>query len=82
VLVSGLPDIRFQYHGWQTVQARINYHNDPVAPQNQPSWSSRYDGIETFQHPLRVSVLLGEQSWVVEMPDNYGQVSSQTNSGV
>lgn len=58
VVASGLPEARFRYFGWESLEARLAYGDLPGAGL-EARWWDEFDGLKRRQHPQRIALALG-----------------------
>lgn len=68
VVMRDLPEPRFRFFGWDSLEARLAAADD-LAPGLAPGWSPEFDGLERRQHPQRIAVRLGEAEAVFFVAD-------------
>lgn len=68
VVAGGLPEIRFRYFGWESLQARVVASDQPGAGSG-PAWWDEFDGLARRQHPQRVGLAFGGAEAVFLVPE-------------
>jgi hypothetical protein len=68
VVLRDVPDLRFGYFGWSSVDERLAAANEPELGL-QPKWMTSLDGLVGRVHPQRIAIGIGGQEAVVFVPE-------------
>lgn len=68
VVLRDVPDLRFGYFGWQSLDERMAAANEPELGL-QPKWTASLDGLVARVHPQRIAIGIGGQEAVVFVPE-------------
>ena len=68
VVLRDVPDLRFGYFGWRSVDERLAAANEPELGL-QPQWMTSLDGLVARVHPQRIAIGIGDQEAVVFVPE-------------
>jgi len=68
VVLRDVPDLRFGYFGWRSLDERLDAANQPELGL-QPRWMSSLDGLVARVHPQRIAIGIGDQEAVVFVPE-------------
>jgi prepilin-type N-terminal cleavage/methylation domain-containing protein len=67
-VLRDVPDLRFGYYGWSSVEQRLAAANEPELGL-QPSWMNDLDGLVSRVHPQRIAIGIGGEQAVVFVPE-------------
>lgn len=72
-MLRDLRSLSFEYYGWASVEerggdVRATSTIDSTSG-GLPRWWPEYDGMKTFQHPLKVALNIDEQRTFFEFAD-------------
>lgn len=68
VVLRDVPDLRFAYFGWPSVDERLAAANEPELGL-QPKWMTSLDGVVARVHPQRIAIGIGGEEAVVFVPE-------------
>lgn len=68
VVLRDVPDLRFVYFGWTSVDERLAAANEPELGL-QPKWMPGLDGVAARVHPQRIAIGIGGEQAVVFVPE-------------
>jgi prepilin-type N-terminal cleavage/methylation domain-containing protein len=73
VVLSDLDSLSFEYFGWASIEDKGGGLRDSLGPVESVGgvarWWTEYDGMERFQHPLRIALLIDNHRSVFDFPD-------------
>lgn len=68
VVADGLPEVRFRYFGWESLQSRLSAAEE-AGPGAGPAWWDEYDGLVRREHPQRIALAVGGPEAVFPVPE-------------
>lgn len=68
VVLRDLPDLRFGYFGWRSLQQRFEAADMPEL-NRKPEWATEFDGLLLRLHPQRIALRFGGLDAVVFVPE-------------
>lgn len=68
VVLRDVPDLRFAYYGWRSLDQRLAAANAPELGY-APAWLPELDGLVQRVHPQRIALRFGDQEAVIFVPE-------------
>jgi prepilin-type N-terminal cleavage/methylation domain-containing protein len=67
ILLSNQSEIVFRYRGWLSLSERLQSNTAGAVTFFEEPWQELYDGMQTFQHPVQISLVTTDLSitWYV-----------------